>query len=93
MSALLGTRQCGGAGNGGRRKLTGWYAVRVQDLKYSARSAHANAGAVAVMALERVPSDIRAEGGVARMCNPEVIQSIQETVEADGRKPIPKETR
>ena len=31
------------------------------------------AGAVAVMALERVPSDIRAEGGVARMADPAVI--------------------
>ena len=38
------------------------------------------AGAVAVMALERVPSDIRAEGGVARMSAPELIQSIKEGV-------------
>ncbi len=38
------------------------------------------AGAVAVMALERVPADIRAEGGVARMASPKVIQAIQETV-------------
>jgi len=38
------------------------------------------AGAVAVMALERVPSDIRADGGVARMSNPEIIQEIQEKV-------------
>jgi pyridoxal 5'-phosphate synthase pdxS subunit len=38
------------------------------------------AGAVAVMALERVPSDIRAQGGVARMSQPEVITAIQETV-------------
>src|ERR1700693_5897122 len=34
-------------------------------------------GAVAVMALERVPADIRADGGVARMSDPEVIQVIQ----------------
>jgi len=38
------------------------------------------AGAVAVMALERIPSDIRAHGGVARMSNPELIQKIQEAV-------------
>ena len=38
------------------------------------------AGAVAVMALERVPADIRKEGGVARMSPPEVILSIMETV-------------
>jgi pyridoxal 5'-phosphate synthase pdxS subunit len=34
------------------------------------------AGAVAVMALERVPADIRAQGGVARMSNPELIKEI-----------------
>ena len=38
------------------------------------------AGAVAVMALERVPADIRAEGGVARMSDPDVITRIQEAV-------------
>lgn len=38
------------------------------------------AGAVAVMALERVPADIRAQGGVARMSDPELIQSIIESV-------------
>ncbi|OGG29570.1 pyridoxal biosynthesis lyase PdxS [Candidatus Gottesmanbacteria bacterium RIFCSPLOWO2_01_FULL_46_9] len=38
------------------------------------------AGAVAVMALERVPSDIRADGGVARMSDPVMIQSIQKAV-------------
>ncbi len=38
------------------------------------------AGAVAVMALERVPADIRAAGGVARMANPEVIVRIMEAV-------------
>jgi pyridoxal 5'-phosphate synthase pdxS subunit len=38
------------------------------------------AGAVAVMALERVPADIRKEGGVARMCSIEVIEGIQRTV-------------
>src|SRR6478735_675717 len=39
-----------------------------------------DAGAVAVMALERVPADIRKEGGVARMASPRVIKAIQETV-------------
>ena len=38
------------------------------------------AGACAVMALERVPADIREDGGVARMSDPKVIQEIQETV-------------
>ncbi|MDG2261750.1 MAG: pyridoxal 5'-phosphate synthase lyase subunit PdxS [Actinomycetota bacterium] len=39
-----------------------------------------DAGAVAVMALERVPSDIRRDGGVARMSDPEMIQGIQAAV-------------
>lgn len=39
-----------------------------------------NAGACAVMALERVPADIRAEGGVSRMSDPKMIRSIQEAV-------------
>src|SRR3954469_5268569 len=39
-----------------------------------------DAGAVAVMALERVPSDIRAAGGVARMSDPEMIQGIMDAV-------------
>src|SRR5580692_2729423 len=38
------------------------------------------AGAVAVMALERVPADIRKEGGVARMADPTKIQEIMEAV-------------
>ncbi|HAR86217.1 MULTISPECIES: pyridoxal 5'-phosphate synthase lyase subunit PdxS [Clostridium] len=38
------------------------------------------AGAVAVMALERVPSDIRKQGGVARMSDPKMIKEIQEAV-------------
>ena len=39
-----------------------------------------DAGAVAVMALERVPADIRAEGGVARMSAPELIEAIKAAV-------------
>jgi pyridoxal 5'-phosphate synthase pdxS subunit len=39
-----------------------------------------DSGACAVMALERVPSDIRRDGGVARMCQVEIIDAIQRTV-------------
>ncbi len=39
-----------------------------------------DAGAVAVMALERVPADIRAQGGVARMSDPDLIQGIIDAV-------------
>jgi pyridoxal 5'-phosphate synthase pdxS subunit len=39
-----------------------------------------NAGACAVMALERIPADIRAAGGVSRMSDPKMIRGIQETV-------------
>ncbi|MGZ4360145.1 MAG: pyridoxal 5'-phosphate synthase lyase subunit PdxS, partial [Gaiellaceae bacterium] len=39
-----------------------------------------DAGAVSVMALERVPADIRAQGGVARMADPTKIREIQEAV-------------
>ena len=38
------------------------------------------AGAVAVMALERIPADIRADGGVSRMSNPQMIKDIQAAV-------------
>jgi pyridoxal 5'-phosphate synthase pdxS subunit len=39
-----------------------------------------DAGAVAVMALEKVPADIRKDGGVARMADPEIIAKIKEAV-------------
>jgi pyridoxal 5'-phosphate synthase pdxS subunit len=39
-----------------------------------------DAGAAAVMALERVPADIRAQGGVARMSDPEMIEGIKDAV-------------
>ena len=39
-----------------------------------------NAGAVSVMALERIPADIRASGGVARMTDPQIILDIMESV-------------
>ena len=38
------------------------------------------AGACAVMALERVPADIRADGGVARMSDPALVRAIKEAV-------------
>src|SRR5271163_976621 len=40
-----------------------------------------DSGAIAVMALERVPSDIRRDGGVARMSNPELIEQIMNQVD------------
>ncbi|MED5219514.1 MAG: pyridoxal 5'-phosphate synthase lyase subunit PdxS [Candidatus Neomarinimicrobiota bacterium] len=39
-----------------------------------------NAGACAVMALERIPADIRKDGGISRMSDPEMIKKIQDTV-------------
>ena len=39
-----------------------------------------DSGASAVMALERVPADIRAQGGVARMSDPELIEAIKDAV-------------
>src|SRR5829696_3132789 len=42
-----------------------------------------DAGAVAVMALERVPADIRVEGGVARMADPDKITEVLEALEVD----------
>ena len=48
-----------------------------------------DAGACAVMALERVPADIRAQGGVARMSDPELILQIMDAVShpGDGKMP------
>ena len=47
------------------------------------------AGACAVMALERVPADIRAAGGVARMADPEIILRIMDavTIRSNGQGP------
>ncbi|MDP6966829.1 MAG: pyridoxal 5'-phosphate synthase lyase subunit PdxS, partial [Candidatus Marinimicrobia bacterium] len=39
-----------------------------------------DAGAAAVMALERIPADIREDGGIARMSDPQMIKDIQEAV-------------
>ncbi len=53
----------------------------VMDVVTPAQAAIAEeAGAAAVMALERVPADIRRDGGVARMSDPEMIAAIQESV-------------
>jgi pyridoxal 5'-phosphate synthase pdxS subunit len=74
------------------KKITGSFAVKkglAQMLKGGVimdvvTSDHAKiaeaAGACSVMALERVPADIRADGGVARMSDPELIQQIMEAV-------------
>ncbi len=48
-----------------------------------------DAGACAVMALERVPADIRAAGGVARMSDPELILQIMEAVTIPGHGEVP----
>ena len=58
--------------------LKGWSYMDVTTPE-QARIAEA-AGACAVMALERIPADIRAAGGVARMSDPKMIKSIQEVV-------------
>ena len=47
------------------------------------------AGACAVMALERIPADIRAAGGVARMSDPKMIKSIQEVVSIPVMAKVP----
>ena len=47
-----------------------------------------DAGAAAVMALERVPADIRRDGGVARMSDPAMIKAIQETVTIPMQAPV-----
>jgi len=53
----------------------------VMDVTNSNQAAIAeDSGAVSVMALERVPADIRAQGGVARMADPLIIQKIMDTV-------------
>ena len=44
------------------------------------------AGACAVMALERVPADIRRDGGVARMSDPQMIKAIQKAVSIPIRR-------
>jgi pyridoxal 5'-phosphate synthase pdxS subunit len=52
----------------------------IMDVMSVAQARIAEAGAVAVMALERVPAMIRAEGGVARMARPKLINEIMASV-------------
>jgi pyridoxal 5'-phosphate synthase pdxS subunit len=72
-------------GNSGLRLKTGLAEMLkggvIMDVMSAAQAEVAEkAGAVAVMALERVPAMIRATGGVARMANPKLIRAIMETV-------------
>ncbi len=74
------------------RELTGTFTVKrgladmlrggvIMDVVNAGQAKVAeDAGAVAVMALERVPADIRRDGGVARMSDPELIEGIQAAV-------------
>jgi len=85
-------RGSGAAGNGGARTGAEAFEIKVglaemlkggviMDVTTPEQAKIAeDAGAAAVMALERVPADIRREGGVARMASIEVIQGIQRTV-------------
>jgi pyridoxal 5'-phosphate synthase pdxS subunit len=82
----------GEAGNGGGRSAADSFEIKVglaemlkggviMDVTSPEQAKIAeDAGAAAVMALERVPADIRREGGVARMCSMEVIAGIQRVV-------------
>ena len=84
--------QPAGNGNGGARTTAEAYELKVglaemlkggviMDVTTPDQAKIAeDAGAAAVMALERVPADIRKEGGVARMCSIEVIEGIQRVV-------------
>src|SRR5215218_3227284 len=79
-------------GNGRNGAVTGTFAVKaglaqmlkggvIMDVVTAEQARIAEeAGACAVMALERVPADIRAQGGVARMADPDKIAEIQEAV-------------
>ena len=60
------------------RMLKGGVIMDVMNVE-QAKIAEA-AGAVAVMALERIPADIRAHGGVARMSDPQMIKEIKAAV-------------
>jgi pyridoxal 5'-phosphate synthase pdxS subunit len=60
------------------RKMAGGVIMDVTSPEQAAIAE--DAGACAVMALERIPADIRAEGGVSRMSDPKMIKSIQNAV-------------
>lgn len=88
--AVYGNNGSGLSENSGKKTVS--YAVKVglaqmlrggviMDVVDAAQARIAEeAGAVAVMALERVPADIRAEGGVARMSDPSMIKEIKKAV-------------
>ena len=58
--------------------LKGGVIMDVMNVEQAKRAA--DAGAVAVMALERIPADIRLDGGVSRMSDPKMIKEIQKAV-------------
>ena len=64
--------------SGMAQMLKGGVIMEVVDAEQAKIAEESGAGAV--MALERVPADIRADGGVARMSDPEMISGIQEAV-------------
>jgi pyridoxal 5'-phosphate synthase pdxS subunit len=94
MSAMVGTAETtpGQAEERSATRETGTFTVKrgladmlrggvIMDVVHADQARVAeDAGAVAVMALERVPADIRREGGVARMSDPALIESIQASV-------------
>jgi pyridoxal 5'-phosphate synthase pdxS subunit len=89
---MAGSESRGAPGNGGARTTAEAFEIKVglaemlkggviMDVTTPEQAKLAeDAGAAAVMALERVPADIRREGGVARMASIEVIEGIQRSV-------------
>ncbi len=94
------SKRSNGNGNGAQRSDARAFEIKVglaemlkggviMDVTTSEQAKIAeDAGATAVMALERVPSDIRKEGGVARMCSIEVIEGIQKVVSIPVRAKV-----
>ena len=78
MSAINDTRSTFLVKAGLARMLKGGVIMDVINVE-QAKIAEA-AGAVAVMALERIPADIRYDGGVARMSDPQMINEIRAAV-------------
>src|SRR5699024_6392264 len=67
--------------NGGEKMVDFKHGGVIMDVVNAEQAKVAEAsGAVAVMALERVPSDIRKEGGVARMADPTITEEVQQAV-------------
>jgi pyridoxal 5'-phosphate synthase pdxS subunit len=92
MGGIMTDRNDPGSGNGGARATAESFEIKVglaemlkggviMDVTTPDQAKIAeDSGACAVMALERVPADIRRDGGVARMCSTEVIEGIQRSV-------------